>query len=69
MKLSHTIDNIIIILQGSDFSKKSIINDFNTKINHYKYFNSLKLDNKKKILILKEKLEKLKKINTILKPF
>ena len=23
----------------SDFSKKSIINDFNTKINHYKYFN------------------------------
>ena len=53
----------------SDFSKKSIINDFNTKINHYKYFNSLKLDNKKKILILKEKLEKIKKDKNYFKTF
>ena len=53
----------------SDFSKKSIINDFNTKINHYKYFNSLKLDNKKKILILKEKLEKIKKDKYYFKTF
>ena len=53
----------------SDFSKKSIINDFNTKINHYKYFNSLKLDNKKKILILKENLEKIKKDKNYFKTF
>ncbi len=44
----------------NDFSKKNIINDFNVKINHYKYFNSSKLNNNDKIYLLKKKLKKIK---------
>lgn len=53
----------------NDFSKKSVIKDFNTKINHFKYFESLHFNNKKKIFLLEKKLEKIKKEKFYFKTF